>query len=82
LTAGFFESFNLEAFKDAAKLNVEFVQENHSIFHKAVLRGLHYQLPPCAQGELVRVIRGEIFDVMVDVRRLSPTFGQHISHIL
>ena len=78
----FFESFNLEAFRDAAKLNVEYVQENHSISHKAVLRGLHYQLPPCAQGKLVRVIQGEVFDVAVDMRRSSPTFGQHVSLIL
>ena len=78
----FFESFNLEAFKDATKLNVEFVQENHSISHKNVLRGLHYQMPPYAQGKLVRVIQGEVFDVAVDIRRSSPTFGQHITQIL
>ena len=78
----FFESFNLEVFRDATKLNVEFVQENHSISHKAVLRGLHYQLPPCAQGKLVRVIQGEVFDVAVDMRRSSPTFGQYVSQIL
>ena len=78
----FFESFNLEAFRDATKLNVEFVQENHSISHKNVLRGLHYQMPPYAQGKLVRVIQGEVFDVVVDIRRSSPTFGQYVSHIL
>lgn len=78
----FFESFNLDAFRDATKLNVEFVQENHSISHKNVLRGLHYQLPPFAQGKLVRVIQGEVFDVVVDIRRSSPTFGQHVSQIL
>ena len=78
----FFESFNLEAFRDATKLNVEFVQENHSISYKNVLRGLHYQLPPFAQGKLVRVIQGEVFDVVVDMRRSSPTFGQYVSHIL
>ena len=78
----FFESFNLEAFRDATKLNIEFVQENHSISHKTVLRGLHYQLPPFAQGKLVRVIQGEVFDVAVDIRRSSPTFGQHVSQIL
>ena len=78
----FFESFNLEAFRDATKLNIEFVQENHSISHKNVLRGLHYQMPPYAQGKLVRVIQGEVFDVAVDIRRSSPTFGQHVSHIL
>jgi dTDP-4-dehydrorhamnose 3,5-epimerase len=78
----FFESFNLEAFRDATKLNVEFVQDNHSISHKSVLRGLHYQLPPCAQGKLVRVTQGEVFDVALDIRRSSPTFGQHVSQIL
>lgn len=78
----FFESFNLEAFRDATKLNVEFVQENHSISHKNVLRGLHYQMPPYAQGKLVRVIQGEVFDVAVDIRKSSPTFGQHVSQIL
>jgi dTDP-4-dehydrorhamnose 3,5-epimerase len=78
----FFESFNLDTFRDATRLNVEFVQENHSISHKNVLRGLHYQMPPYAQGKLVRVIQGEVFDVAVDIRRSSPTFGQHVSHIL
>jgi len=78
----FFESFNLKAFRDATKLNVDFFQDNHSISHKSVLRGLHYQLPPFAQGKLVRVIQGEIFDVVVDMRRSSPTFGQHLSQIL
>lgn len=78
----FFESFNLDIFRDAIKSNVEFVQDNHSISHKNVLRGLHYQLPPCAQGKLVKVIQGEVFDVVVDMRRSSPTFGQHLSQIL
>ncbi|CAM8317711.1 dTDP-4-dehydrorhamnose 3,5-epimerase [Candidatus Methylopumilus planktonicus] len=78
----FFESFNLEAFRDATKLNVEFVQENHSISNKNVLRGLHYQMPPYAQGKLVRVIQGEVFDVAVDIRKSSPFFGQHVSQIL
>jgi len=78
----FFECFNLDFFRDATNLNVEFVQENHSISHKGVLRGLHYQLPPCTQGKLVRVIQGEVFDVALDMRRSSSTFGQHISQIL
>ena len=78
----FFESFNLQAFRELVKVNIEFVQDNHSISHKSVLRGLHYQLPPCAQGKLVRVVQGEVFDVAVDMRRSSPTFGQHISQIL
>jgi dTDP-4-dehydrorhamnose 3,5-epimerase len=78
----FFESFNLDIFRDAIKSNVEFVQENHSISHKNVLRGLHYQVPPHAQGKLIRVTQGAIFDVAVDIRRSSPTFGQHVSQIL
>ncbi len=78
----FFESFNLQAFRELVKVNIEFVQDNHSISHKSVLRGLHYQLPPCAQGKLVRVIQGEVFDVAVDIRRSSPTFGQHVTQIL
>ena len=72
----------MQAFRELVKVNIEFVQDNHSISHKSVLRGLHYQLPPCAQGKLVRVIQGEVFDVAVDMRRSSPTFGQHISQIL
>lgn len=78
----FFECFNLESFREVVKLNVNFVQENQSISHKAVLRGLHYQMPPYTQGKLVRVIQGEVFDVAVDMRRSSPTFGQYVSQIL
>ncbi len=78
----FFESFNLKDFKETTSLDVNFVQDNHSKSTKGVLRGLHYQLPPYAQGKLVRVIQGEVFDVAVDLRRSSPTFGQHVSHIL
>lgn len=78
----FFESFNLKDFKETTSLDVNFVQDNHSKSVKGVLRGLHYQLPPYAQGKLVRVIQGEVFDVAVDLRRSSPTFGQYISCIL
>jgi dTDP-4-dehydrorhamnose 3,5-epimerase len=74
---GFFmESYNRKVFSEAAGLDVDFVQDNHSLSRKGVLRGLHYQLPPHAQGKLVRVVVGEIFDVAVDIRRGSPTFGR------
>ncbi|MDO9597639.1 MAG: dTDP-4-dehydrorhamnose 3,5-epimerase [Azoarcus sp.] len=73
---GFFlESFNARAFREATELDVSFVQDNHSRSGKGVLRGLHYQLQQ-PQGKLVRVVRGRVFDVAVDVRRSSPTFGQ------
>jgi dTDP-4-dehydrorhamnose 3,5-epimerase len=74
---GFFlESFNQKAFDDAVKCRVKFVQDNHSRSTKGVLRGLHYQLAPFAQGKLVRVTAGTVFDVAVDTRRDSPTFGR------
>lgn len=72
----FTESYNKRAFAEAVGSNVEFVQDNHSVSVKGVLRGLHYQLPPNAQAKLVRAVAGEIFDVAVDVRRGSPTFGR------
>jgi dTDP-4-dehydrorhamnose 3,5-epimerase len=78
----FFESFNLEEFRKASLLNVTFVQDNHSKSKKGVIRGLHYQTPNCAQGKLVRVIQGEVFDVAVDLRRSSPNFGKYTSQIL
>lgn len=78
----FFESFNLNEFKKATGLNVNFVQDNHSKSAKGVLRGLHYQLPPYAQGKLVRVIQGEVLDVAVDIRKSSATFGKYVSEIL
>lgn len=68
----FFESFNARVFKEATGLEVDFVQDNHSRSSKNVLRGLHYQLAPHAQGKLVRVVQGEVFDVAVDIRRSSP----------
>lgn len=78
----FFESFNQQAFEQATGLNPTFVQDNHSKSTQGVLRGLHYQLPPKAQGKLVRVIAGEVFDVAVDIRKSSPTFGQWVGEIL
>jgi dTDP-4-dehydrorhamnose 3,5-epimerase len=72
----FTESYNRRAFSEAVGADVEFVQDNHSRSIRGVLRGLHYQLPPRAQGKLVRVAAGEIFDVAVDLRRASPTFGR------
>ncbi len=75
---GFFmESFNARSFQEATGLNVDFVQDNHSRSAKGVLRGLHYQIQQ-AQGKLVRVVRGSVFDVAVDLRRSSPTFGQWV----
>lgn len=78
----FFESYNRKAFKEATGLDVDFVQDNHSKSTKGVLRGLHYQLPPKAQGKLVRVVQGEVFDVAVDLRTSSPTFGRWVGDIL
>lgn len=78
----FFESFNANVFKDATGSNVEFVQDNHSRSVKHVLRGLHYQLDPKAQGKLVRVVEGAVFDVAVDIRSGSPTFGQWVGEVL
>ena len=78
----FFESFREDIFKKETSLNVSFVQENHSKSSQGVLRGLHYQLPPHAQGKLVRVIEGEVLDIAVDIRKSSPTCGQYIAEIL
>ena len=78
----FFESFNEREFVDAVGHSVDFVQDNHSRSRRGVLRGLHYQLPPHAQGKLVRVTSGEVFDVAVDIRKGSPTFGQWVGEIL
>ena len=71
----FYESYNARDFAAATGLQVEFVQDNHSQSAKGVLRGLHYQIQH-AQGKLVRVVRGEVFDVTVDLRKSSATFGQ------
>ena len=73
----FYESWNRRAFA-AAGLDVDFVQDNHSRSTRGVLRGLHYQIRH-AQGKLVRVIAGEVYDVAVDLRRASPTFGRHVA---
>lgn len=71
----FYESFNGKAFADATKLNVQFVQDNHSRSQKGVLRGLHYQIEN-PQGKLVRVTAGKVLDIAVDIRRSSPYFGK------
>jgi dTDP-4-dehydrorhamnose 3,5-epimerase len=78
----FYESFNQQKFNEAIGENITFVQDNHSMSKKGVLRGLHYQKAPYEQGKLVRVITGEVFDVAVDIRRDSPTYGQWVSEIL
>ena len=77
----FFESWNQQAFNAAAG-DTAFVQDNHSRSRRGVLRGLHYQLPPHPQGKLVRCVLGEIFDVAVDIRRSSPSFGQWVGAVL
>ncbi|MGI2125811.1 dTDP-4-dehydrorhamnose 3,5-epimerase [Shewanella oncorhynchi] len=74
----FFESFNQQLFEAAVGYPVNFVQDNHSKSTKGVLRGLHYQLSPHAQAKLVRCVVGEVFDVAVDIRKSSPTFGQWV----
>jgi dTDP-4-dehydrorhamnose 3,5-epimerase len=76
----FYESWNKRAFAEAG-LSVDFVQDNHSRSRRGVLRGLHYQIEH-AQGKLVRVVAGEVFDVAVDLRRSSPRFGQSVSVVL
>ena len=78
----FFESFNQEKFEKAIGRKINFMQDNHSKSKRGVLRGLHYQLPPKAQGKIVRVIQGEAFDVAVDIRKSSPTFGKWVGEIL
>ncbi len=73
----FFESFNEKAFSQGTGLNVNFVQDNHSRSARGVLRGLHYQIQQ-PQGKLMRVVRGAVFDAVVDIRKSSPTFGQWV----
>lgn len=77
----FFESYNARAFEEVTGVHAEFVQDNHSLSHRNVLRGLHYQIRH-AQGKLVRVINGEVFDVAVDLRRESPNFGKWTGSVL
>ena len=77
----FFESFNQKAFDDATGTQCQFVQDNHSRSSKGVLRGLHYQIQQ-PQGKLVRVVSGAVFDVAVDLRKSSPSFGQWVGEIL
>ena len=78
----FFEAFNQKKFNEAIGQEIIFVQDNHSKSKKGVLRGLHYQEEPFMQGKLVRVIQGEIFDVAVDIRKGSDTFGKWVSQVL
>lgn len=75
----FFESFNKEVFKNSIGYEVNFCQDNESKSSKGVLRGLHYQLPPFSQSKLVRVIEGRVLDIVVDIRKGSPTFSKSIS---
>ena len=74
----FFESFNSKKFNEATGLDVQFVQDNQSLSSKNVLRGLHFQHPPFAQAKLVSVIKGEVLDVVVDIRKESNTYGEYI----
>jgi dTDP-4-dehydrorhamnose 3,5-epimerase len=78
----FFESYNRETFRRLTGLAADFVQDNHSHSARNVLRGMHYQLPPKAQGKLVRAVVGEVFDVAVDLRGQSPTFGRWVAALL
>lgn len=77
----FYESFNARAFQEALGVDANFVQDNHSKSVKGVLRGLHYQIEQ-PQGKLVRTVVGEVFDVVVDIRKSSPTFGKHVAVLL
>ena len=75
----FFESFNAREFAEKTGLHITFVQDNESRSKYGVLRGLHFQLPPYTQSKLVRVVKGRVLDVAVDIRKGSPTYGQHVS---
>lgn len=75
----FFESFNVREFATQTGIETHFIQDNESRSAEGVVRGLHFQLPPHAQSKLVRVIEGAILDIAVDIRRGSPTFGQHVA---
>lgn len=78
----FYESFNQAAFEAATGIKADFVQDNHSKSARDVLRGLHFQVAPKAQGKLVRVVQGEVYDVAVDIRRDSPTYGRWYGEVL
>ncbi|MFT7343537.1 MAG: dTDP-4-dehydrorhamnose 3,5-epimerase [Lentimonas sp.] len=78
----FFESFNLEVFQKHHESPVIFCQDNESKSNKGIIRGLHFQAPPMAQGKLVRVVKGSVRDVVVDIRKSSPTYGQKFEIIL
>jgi dTDP-4-dehydrorhamnose 3,5-epimerase len=75
----FMETFNEKQFAEFAGKSIHFVQDNQSISISNVVRGLHFQAPPFAQGKLVRVLKGKVIDVAVDIRKNSPTYGQHVS---
>jgi dTDP-4-dehydrorhamnose 3,5-epimerase len=78
----FFETYKQQDFNNLINADILFKQDSHSKSYKGVLRGLHYQIPPMDQGKLIRVIKGEVFDVAVDLRLSSPTFGKYVSQIL
>ena len=78
----FYESYNARTFGAAVGHDVSFVQDNHSLSRRGVVRGLHYQTAPAPQGKLVRVLAGEVFDVAVDIRKSSPSFGKWVGTIL
>ncbi len=75
----FYESFNAKEFAEKTGLSIDFVQDNESMSHYGVLRGLHFQCPPYAQSKLVRVVKGRVLDVAVDIRKGSPTYGKYVS---
>ena len=75
----FFESFNRKRFEEITGMTVDFVQDNESLSTYGVVRGLHFQKPPRAQAKLVRVVKGRVLDVAVDLRKDSPTYGHHVS---
>jgi len=78
----FFESYNAREFAEKTNIHIDFVQDNESMSHYGVLRGLHFQCPPYAQSKLVRVVKGSVLDVAVDIRKGSPTYGRYESVVL
>ena len=75
----FFESFNAKEFREKTGLDINFVQDNESMSSYGVMRGLHFQRPPYTQSKLVRCVKGRVLDVAVDIRKGSPTYGQHVA---